>query len=167
MASHTINISDDVRSILLNVADRLGLPPDIEEDEQLSIAIDAIANSIDTAMEVATSAEGTPLQMQDALEAVLNPHIGTVFVQPTTAAKAERTLLSWEDIVAIMKEDNKTLGLYNDNTLVDQYDAPSKEAICLIFNQLPQDEWSSEHAEKMIDQTIAILRGREEKAGSI
>ena len=155
MASHIIDLSDDARIILLSVADRLGLPPDLtNEDEQISMAIEALANSVDTAMEVAVMDDGKPLQMQEALNAILNPHIGTEFVQPSTAAFIEKEALSWDDIVKLLPTIEAD----------EPCDEVTRQALCIVFNQISQDEWSSEHAEKMVDQTIAILRRREELA---
>ena len=155
MPSFTIDISEDTTNILCAISDSLGLPPECSIEDRLAFTIDAIANSIDSANEVSTSDEGTPLQMQEALESILNPHIGSSYTKPTTqAADTPDRTLTWEDIKALMP----------DIDVDDQYDTITRDAVCIVFNELSQDERTSEHAESLINKTIALLR-RQAAAG--
>ena len=151
MPEFVLNISPDTVDILLNIAERIGIPDEIDNvEERLELAIDGIANSIDTQFEVATSDEGTPLQMQEAVDKLLNPNISTTFSQPTTISTTPHDL-TWDDILELMPD---TMSFPDDPII--------KKAVVIVFNQLHQDEWTSEHAERLIDQTIAILKKEEQ-----
>jgi hypothetical protein len=155
MPNFSIDLSDDTVNILVAISESLGLPPELSLDERLAFTIDAIANSIDSTHEVDTEAEGQPLQMQEALETILNPHIGSSYTKPTTTGVAGRTQLVWQDIKKLLPDIEEK----------EQYDNLTRDAICIVFNELPQDEWSSEHAEILIDKTIDLLRHKEAAGG--
>lgn len=153
MANYILDLSDEIVTILMQVADQIGIPPEVEKvEERLELAIDAMANSVDSATEVATRADGTPLQMQAALDAILNPDISSSFTQPTTAAIQAGEGLTWEGITNIL----------GTATCHPDIDDVTRKAMLIVFNELPQDEWTGEHAEKLIDQTIALLMKNKE-----
>lgn len=147
MSEYILNISDDTVDILLAIAERIKVPVEIDNiPERLELAIDAMAMSIDTQMDIMASSEGTPLQMQAAVDALLNPNISTTFRAPDTG-DAESKSLTWEQICAIYPEYPQ-----------DAIDDIRKQAITIVFNELQQDEWASEHAERLIDQTVELLK---------
>ena len=152
MPNFQLNISEDVVNILMHVADQIGVPPEIEDTaERMELAIDAMAQSVDSQIEPAAHSDGEPLQMGAAVEALLNPNISTDFTQPNTAKPAGNGL-TWEEIVA----------LYPANHF-DDVDETTKQAITIVFNELPEDEWTSEHAGRLVEQTVELLRKEDSK----
>lgn len=148
---YALEISEETAAILNAVANDLKLPDELTETEKFEFVIATMADSIDTRAEVIYHDDSKPLQMQDAIDAIVNPNISKVFKEPDTGA-LEHKSLTWEQIRAIMP-------LPQD---ADAPDDTTKDAIVIVFNELPQDEWASPHAERLIEQTIALLKKRTE-----
>jgi hypothetical protein len=158
MPEYKLHISDDTVVLLLNIGEFMGLSvseygtPDISE--VLEVVIDNLANSVDSQLETRTTGEGTPIAMQDALEQLMNPNISTVFKAPDTG-DVKSTKLTWEQICVLMGEAHPA----------DSHDDITKEAITIVLNELPRDEWASDHAERLIDETIILLSQKKEGFG--
>ena len=76
-----IEIPDDIRSILLDICEKMRLPPELTIEEKMEFAIDALANSYDSAMPSRPEVlkEHEPIDMQHAINTALNPNIGVEF----------------------------------------------------------------------------------------
>lgn len=147
-----LKISPETEELLIAIGDRMGLSQEgLQTEEIMELVIDTMANSVDAQFEYATTGEGAPLSMDDALNAIMNPDISTEFVQPTTVMETPYQL-TWEDIVA--------LDPHHD---ADKHTDIERRAIVIVFNQLPKDQWASEHAEKLIDNTVLLLQKNAQK----
>lgn len=76
-----IEIPDDIRSILLDICEKMRLPPELTIEEKMEFAIDALANSYDSAMPSRPEVmkEHEPLDMHMAINSALNPDISMEF----------------------------------------------------------------------------------------
>ncbi len=77
----TIEIPDDICSILMDICDKMRVPPELSIDERCEFAIDALANSYDSQVPSKPSVlkEHEPMNMEQAINTALNPNIGMEF----------------------------------------------------------------------------------------
>ena len=149
MPTFTLTIKDTTVGILFDIASNLSLPEHLTLEEKLSTAIDAIADSMETVSDVEVVSAGEPLQMQDALEAILNPNISSTYTPPSTPIPVSKNL-TWEDIIALRPD-------IESNGALDEV---VKESICIVFNELPTDEWDTPHAKALIEKTHYLVMYR-------
>lgn len=149
MSQYDLNISDDTVGILLSVGAGMKLPASLSTIESLELVIDALANSLDAQIEVATSAEGTPLQMQEAVEAILNPNIGqgTLTMTDTPTLAPVKSELSLQDIINAGGMHGKQV----DDPLM-------QESVRIVYNQLDRDSWDTPLSERLVTQTVHLLQ---------
>lgn len=153
MATHTLNLSDDLVSLLMSISDKMGIPPEIDSiSERIEIVIDVIANSVDAGFEVdSTDADG-PIQMEDAVNTLINPDISTNFINPAPVPTAGNVELAFDELM------EKMYGADGPSAEQEVNDPTVRRALEIVFNQLPQDEWTSEHAERLIEETVALIQ---------
>lgn len=79
----TIEIPDDIFAILMDIGDKMRLPPELTIEERCEFAIDALANSYDSAMPSRPEVmkEHEPLDMHMAINKALNPDISMEFTR--------------------------------------------------------------------------------------
>jgi hypothetical protein len=90
-----IEIPDDIRNILLDICEKMRLPPELTIEERCEFAIDALANSYDSAMpsKPEVMKEHEPLDMHTAINKALNPDISMEFTRdpkPMEELEADR-----------------------------------------------------------------------------
>lgn len=146
MPNFNITLSDDTAQILFVLGQRMRIPVELSQDETLELIIDALANSLDTQMEVATTNVGNPIAMQEAIDAILNPDISTEFVQPNTEAPIKE-----EFNFKKLFEMGGTGGKEVDDVVM-------RKTLVFVYEKLPRDEWGSSEAQKMVDQTYPIMQ---------
>ena len=79
----TIEIPDDICAILMDICDKMRLSPELTIEERCEFAIDALANSYDSAMPSRPEVmkEHEPLDMHIAVNKALNPDISMEFTR--------------------------------------------------------------------------------------
>jgi len=145
MPDFKITLSEDTAQILFGLGQKMRLPAELSQDETLELIIDAIANSLDTQMDVATSNTGNPIAMQEAIDAILNPDISTEFVQPNTEPMT-KDVFDFKKLFELGGTNGKEV---NDPVM--------RKTLVFVYGKLPRDEWGSSEAQKMVDQTYPIM----------
>lgn len=92
-----IEIPNDICVILMDICDKMRVPPELTIEERIEFAIDALANSYDSQMPSKPSAlmEHEPMNMEHAINTALNPNIGMEFThdpKPMEIKEGENTM---------------------------------------------------------------------------
>jgi len=145
MPEFQITLSEDTAQILFGLGQKMRIPPELSQDETLELIIDALANSLDTQMDIATTNVGNPIAMQEAIDAILNPDISTDFVQPETEPMI-RDVFDFKKLF----EMGGTQGKEVDDPVM-------RKTLVFVYEKLPRDEWGSSEAQRMVDQTYPIM----------
>jgi hypothetical protein len=143
----TLNISDETVGILLNIGAQMKLPEVLSTPEALELVIDALANSVDTQMEVANLSDSKPIEMQAAIDAILNPDISTGYTAPEEQdAPKEKPKLTFEQVIEMGGNHGKEID-----------DPLTRIASTMVHNQLDQDMWNTRKADELVTQTLQFL----------
>ena len=156
---YTIKIDDDVAETLLLIYDQMhpaasaqGLPV----EERLELALSSVVYSVESTMEDRPEQEGAAVdadEMRRAIEKVVNPDIGTEYVQPTGGATVKVVGPATVDELLIKDPDNKLL-----MDAIHADDAVLSAATASVFNAMPKEEWRNfDKMSNLIQRAIRFL----------
>lgn len=144
----TLSLSNEAMEILENLAGRMRLPAELPLEERIAIVIETMADSVDAAMEVATSNEGSPISMQEAINAVLNPDISTDFKMPDDVpAPPEPKQMTLQEIIEKGGMHGKSVS-----------EPLMQEAVVLVYNSIDKAEWNTPIADRLVGETYDLLK---------
>lgn len=156
-----MRVSPDAARILLSIYNRLGQPETTELDEadRMSLALDVLCNSYDTANSAAEQGEESkPYSAEEIAAALANvnsPDISTDFAPPLGAGAGGKVFTTFEALLE-MHPNVTILKEAADITLPEV----AREAAEVVLNNFPQSEWESDNCKKMYAQTLTLMRNR-------
>jgi len=145
MAVFALDLDEDTVGILLQLGDQMKLQH-LSTIEVLELVITQMADSIDSQMELRPAETGSPVEMQDAIDAIMNPDISLEFKQPRSldAVVSAGGKITFEQLQAA--------GFGKDIT-----DPVLQEATTAVLNQLDREEWNAPYVAELIERTYRML----------